>query len=137
MIRAMGEATIQGPRETRMIEVVFPSQTNHLGTLFGGHALRMMDMTAAIAAHRYGRATMVTVSVQDVQFTHPVRHGQIAELTAWVAEVGRTSLTVTVELVAEDLLSGERVTCSSGRFVFVALDEDGRPKRVPPLTASG
>lgn len=124
------------PTETRMVEVVFPDQTNHLGTLFGGHALRMMDMAAAVAAHRHARTTMVTVATDDVEFVHPVRHGEIAELTARPVSSGTTSLTVGVEMVAEDLLSGDRRLCARGRFVFVALGEDGRPTAVPPLTGA-
>ena len=119
--------------ETRMVEVVFPDQTNHLGTLFGGHALRMMDMAAAVAAHRHARRTMVTVATDDVEFIEPVRHGEIAELTARPDAAGRTSLTVAVELVSENLITGERRLCARGRFVFVALDDDGRPTPVPPL----
>lgn len=121
------------PAETRMVEVVFPDQTNHLGTLFGGHALRMMDMAAAVAAHRHARTTMVTVATDDVEFMQPVRHGEIAELTARPVASGTTSLTVGVEMVAEDLLTGERRVCATGRFVFVALDDDGRPTAVPAL----
>lgn len=124
------------PTETRMVEVVFPDQTNHLGTLFGGHALRMMDMAAAVAAYRHARTTMVTVATDDVEFKHPVRHGEIAELTARPTAVGTTSLTVTVEMVGEDLLSGERRLCATGSFVFVALDEEGSPSPVPPLGPS-
>jgi acyl-CoA hydrolase len=116
-----------------MTEVVFPDQTNHLGTLFGGHALRMMDMAAGVAANRHARRTVVTVAVEDVQFAHPVHHGELAELTARVESVGRTSVGVRVDLVSEDLATGARKVCAHGRFVLVAVDDEGTPIEVPPL----
>jgi acyl-CoA hydrolase len=121
------------PSETRITEVVFPNQTNHLGTLFGGHALRMMDMAAAVAANRHARLTMVTVATENVRFVHAVHHGELAELTARVEAVGRTSVTVHVDLVSEDLATGERKVCAHGRFILVAIDDDGTPVPVPPL----
>src|SRR3954465_3460552 len=80
--------------EARMIEMVFPEQTNHLGTLFGGQALAMMDKAAFIAASRYARRAVVTASSERVDFHVPVRQGQLVELLARVVATGRTSITV-------------------------------------------
>jgi uncharacterized protein (TIGR00369 family) len=113
-----------------MVEVVFPQALNHQGNLFGGQALRMMDTAAFVAATRRARRTMVTVGVERVEYHAPVRHGEIVEMVATIAEVGRTSVTVEVEMVAEALLTGERRSCGEGRFAFVALDDDGRPVEV-------
>lgn len=113
--------------ETRMVEMVFPDQTNHYGTLFGGHALRLMDMSAFITASRYARHTMVTASSERVDFKSPVKHGNLVELVGRIAARGSTSVTVEVELFSEDLLSGERNLCASGHFVLVAVDQQGRP----------
>ena len=66
--------------EARMIEMVFPEQTNHLGTLFGGQALAMMDKAAFIAASRYARRAVVTASSERVDFHVPVRQGELVEL---------------------------------------------------------
>ena len=110
--------------------MVFPDQTNHYGTLFGGHALRLMDKAAFVAASRYARKTVVTASSERIDFKAPVYHGNLAELTANVIATGRTSMTVDVELIAEDLLTGERRLCAHGRFVMVALGEDGKPAAV-------
>ncbi len=107
-----------------MIESVFPYQTNHYGTLFGGHALRLMDKAAFIAASRYARRVVVTACSD---------HGSLVELIASVIATGRTSMTVSVDLFAEDLLSGDRQLCANGRFVLVALDEQGRPTPVAQL----
>jgi acyl-CoA hydrolase len=110
---------------TTLVEVVFPQHLNHQGNLFGGHALRMMDTAAFVAATRRARRTMVTVATENVAFTAPIRHGEIVEITATVADVGHTSLAVDVEMTGEALLTGDRRRCGHGRFVLVAVDEDG------------
>jgi uncharacterized protein (TIGR00369 family) len=109
-----------------MVEVVFPQALNHQGNLFGGQALRMMDTAAFVAATRRARRTMVTVGVEQVDYRAPVHHGEIVEVIAEVASVGHTSVTIEVEMIAEAMLTGERRSCGTGRFVFVALNENGR-----------
>ena len=119
--------------ECRLVEMVFPTQTNHYGTLFGGQALALMDKAAFVVASRYARRTVVTASSEKCDFHVPVRQGQLVELIARVIATGRTSLTVEVDLYAEDLLTGDRQVGTRGRFVMVALDAHGKPTRVPPL----
>jgi uncharacterized protein (TIGR00369 family) len=120
------------PAETRIVEMVFPNQTNHYGTLFGGDALRLMDMAAFVAASRHARKPVVTASSERIDFHSPVRQGQLEEVVGRVITIGRTSLTVEVELWAEDLLSGKRELCTKGSFVLVAVDEHGRPAPIAP-----
>lgn len=122
--------------EARMLEIVFPDHTNHLGTLFGGQALAWMDKAAFIAASRYARRTVVTARSEQVDFKLPIRQGQLVETIARVVEVGRTSMQVEVDVVAEDLLSGARELCTRGRFVMIALDAGGSPTAVSALPAS-
>ena len=122
--------------EARMLEIVFPDHTNHLGTLFGGQALAWMDKAAFIAASRYARRTVVTARSEQVDFKLPIRQGQLVETIARVVEVGRTSMQVEADVVAEDLLSGARVLCTQGRFVMIALDDAGKPSPLPPLPAN-
>jgi len=121
------------PREARLLEMVFPDHTNHLGTLFGGQALAWMDKAAFIAASRYARRTVVTARSEQVDFKLPLRQGQLVETVARVIATGNSSMQVEVELIAEDLLSGERELCTRGRFVMIALDARGRPASVPRL----
>lgn len=121
-------------RDAHLQDVVFPGQSNHYGTLFGGEALALMDKTAFIAASRYTRRTVVTARSERIDFHVAVRQGQLVETTGRVTAVGRTSVTVDVDLVAEDFLTGERQLATRGRFVLVALDEHGTPTPVPPLT---
>lgn len=120
---------LEGSRyeEVRLAELVMPNHTNHHGTLFGGHALGLMDHAGWVAATRCARRTMVTVASERVEFKVPVRAGQLVELVARVAEVGRTSVRVAVDMYAEDVATGDRRLATSGSFVFVAIGDDGRP----------
>lgn len=119
--------------ELRLIEMVFPEQTNHYGTLFGGQALALMDKAAFVAASRYARLTVVTASSEKCDFHVPIKQGQLVELHARVVKTGKSSIQVNVDLYSEDLLSGERRLGTRGHFVLVAVDELGKPTRVPPL----
>jgi acyl-CoA hydrolase len=112
-------------QEVRLAEIVMPNRTNHLGTLFGGHALGLMDHAGWVAATRFARRTMVTVASDRIEFKVPVRAGQLVELVARVTRVGRTSVTVGVDMYAEEIASGERRLATSGSFVFVAIDDEG------------
>lgn len=119
--------------EARLLEMVFPDHTNHLGTLFGGQALAWMDKAAFIVASRHARRIVVTARSEEVSFRVPVRKGQLVELVAKVVKVGHSSMHVEVEMTAEDPLTGDRRICTTGRFVMVALDSNGAPTDVPPL----
>lgn len=119
--------------EVTIVEMVFPEHTNHYGTLFGGQALAMMDKAAFIVASRYARRAVVTASSERVDFHVPVRQGQLVELSARIVATGRTSMSVEVELIAEDLLTGDRQLSTRGRFVMVALDAHGKATAVPGL----
>ena len=121
------------PLEVRMAEIVFPNHTNHMGTLFGGQALAWMDKAAFLAAARYSRHTVVTARSEQVDFKLPIRVGQMVETIGRIVSVGRTSMHVEVELVTEDLHSGERKLCTKGTFVMIALGPDGQPTAVPAM----
>lgn len=123
------------PTEARVLEMVFPDHTNHLGTLFGGQALAWMDKAAFIAASRYSRRSVVTARSEQVDFRVPVRQGQLVEVIARVVQVGRSSMQVEVELFAEDLLDAKRELCTSGRFVMIGLDAHGKPAAVQELAS--
>ncbi|MEZ4281734.1 MAG: acyl-CoA thioesterase [Myxococcota bacterium] len=114
----------------RIVEIVFPTDTNSQGSLFGGHALSLMDRLAFIVASRHARKPVVTVSTDKVEFLAPVKVGNLIELIGQISRVGRTSITVEIEMYAENLLTGERHLCTTGRSVMVAVDADGRPTPV-------
>lgn len=125
--------TASPPVEARLLHMVFPDHTNHLGTLFGGQALAWMDMAAFIAASRYARSTVVTARSEQVDFNQPIHKGDLVEVVARIAKVGRSSMNVEVEVITENLLNGDRKLCTRGRFVMIALDPLGQPTPVPPL----
>ena len=119
---------------TRLIDIVFPTDVNHHGTLFGGVALSHMDKVAFIAASRHGRAAFVTAACERIDFAAPARQGEMVEAEGRVTRVGRRSLSVEVSLFAEALLTGERRLCAQGSFHMVALRDGESPSRdLPPL----
>lgn len=109
------------------VEIVLPSRTNHYGGLFGGDALDLMGKAAFITATRRARAIMVMAASRQIDFTAPIKGGDMVELRSRVTATGRTSLTVEVELWGEDLPTGTRTRSTVGEFVMVAVDADGRP----------
>lgn len=108
------------PDVSVVAEMVFPSQSNHYGTLFGGEALKLMAKAAFVAASRAAHKDVVMKTVDDAVFHLPVSQGDLAEVLARVTGRGDTSLTVEVELFSENLHSGERRLCCSAHFVMVA-----------------
>jgi acyl-CoA hydrolase len=123
--------------EAKILEFVFPTDTNHLGTIFGGALVAWMDKAAAFAAIRRARSTVVTASIDSIDFKVPIKQGDIVELVARVERVGRTSLRTRVEVNREDALDGSRQLCTVGHFTMVAVGEDGRPKPIPPENDAG
>lgn len=113
----------------RLIDMVFPGDTNHHGTLFGGVALAHMDKVAFLAASRHGRAPFVTASCERIDFAAPALKGELIEATGRIVRVGTSSVDVEVELIAEALLSGDRRLCTRGRFTLVAVK--GPTTRLP------
>ncbi|MFP9135328.1 acyl-CoA thioesterase [Shewanella algae] len=116
--------------EARVIKAVFPSITNHHNTLFGGEALAWMDETAFIAATRFCRKTLVTVSSDRIDFKKPIPAGSLAELIARVIHVGNTSMKVEVNIFVEDMYQDKREHAIRGVFTFVAVDEDRKPTQI-------
>ncbi len=127
------------PSETRAsdwvttVDAVFPHHANPVGTLFGGRALELMDVNASIACNRFCRRIAVTASSEPIDFRNPVRVGDILEVRSRVAWVGSTSMIVRCEVHSENPTSGERLLTTVGHLNFVAIDDEGRPARVPRL----
>ncbi|MES2054417.1 MAG: acyl-CoA thioesterase [Pseudomonadota bacterium] len=120
------------PGDTRFVEMIFPEQANHYGTLFGGAALSLMGKAAFVAASRRARQPVVMATSDKIEFHQPVAVGQLVELAAHVTRVGRTSMTVDVAVVVETLTTGERRPAMRGQFEMVAVDAHGRPVPVDP-----
>lgn len=118
--------------ETRVAKAVFPPTTNHHNTLFGGTALAWMDEVSFIAATRFCRLPLVTVSSDRIDFKHAIPAGSIVELIGRVIKVGNTSLKVEVEVFVESMCSDARERAISGVFSFVAIDQQKKPVPVLP-----
>lgn len=116
--------------ETRIFKAVFPNNTNHYDTLFGGTAMQLMDEVAFIAATRFSRQKMVTVSSDRIDFKRPIPAGTIVELVGKVSYLGNTSLKVHVDIFIEQMYSDHREKAISGDFTFVAIDADKQPVKI-------
>jgi acyl-CoA hydrolase len=115
--------------ETHIFKAVFPNTTNHYDTLFGGTAMQLMDEVAFIAATRFSRQRMVTVSSDRIDFKKPIPAG-IAELVGKVTYIGSTSLKVRVDIFIEQMYSNHREKAVSGEFTFVAINEHKQPIKI-------
>ena len=114
-------------------ELALPNDANSLGNLLGGKVMHLVDLAGAMAAMRHSRHVVVTASVDQMHFLHPVRIGQWVRLKSAVNRVFRTSMEVGVKVWVEDLVQGEILHTSSAYLTFVALDANGHPVAVPPV----
>ena len=133
-----GELALKGKpvsaSRSEMTEIVLPAQTNPLGKLLGGQVMHLVDMVAAMAAHRHSNSYVVTASVDYIDFRNPINLGEIVNLKSQVNRVFRTSMEVGVEVYSENAMTGERKHTTSAYVTFVAVDEHTRlPKPVAPL----
>jgi acyl-CoA hydrolase len=119
------------PRETRFIEMIFPEQANHYGTLFAGNGMSLVGKAAFVAATRFARCPIVLASSDKIKFHTPVKVGELVEIIARVERVGRSSITVSVKVMAEALLTGEQRLAVSGTCEMVAVDGNGRAAAIP------
>lgn len=120
-----------------LVDMVFPGQSNHHGTLFGGAALAMLDKFAFVLASRHLRRTVVTAALTRTDFRAPVPAGELAEARGRVVRQGQRSVDVEAELWSENLLTGARQCCLRGTFVMVAGKGEAVPAGNPaaPLPA--
>jgi acyl-CoA hydrolase len=119
---------------SEMTEIVLPAQTNPLGKLLGGQMMHLVDMVAALAAHRHSNSYVVTASVDYIDFRNPANLGEIVTLKSQVNRVFRTSMEVGVEVYSENVMLGEKKHTTTAYVTFVAIDENTRrPKVVAPL----
>lgn len=118
---------------TIMNELVLPNDTNTLNNLMGGRLLHWMDIAAAISAQKHCNNIVVTASVDNVSFHHPIKLGDVITIEAKVSRAFTTSLEVRLDVWAENIPSGSRVKSNEAYYTFVALDPDGKTIPVPAL----
>jgi len=120
------------PSEQPAIRVTaMPADTNFYGDIFGGWLMSMMDLAAGNVAARRSRGRAVTAAVDAVAFHHPVHVGDEVSVWARVISVGRTSMKIQVEAWQRDRDSDETAKVTEACFIFVAIDEDRKPRLVP------
>jgi acyl-CoA hydrolase len=117
-----------------MNEIVLPNDTNSLGNMMGGRLLYLMDKCAAISAQRHANQVCVTASVDSVEFQGPIREAEVVIIESQVTRAFTTSMEVELNVWAENPRAQTRRKCNRAYYTFVALDEDGTPTAVPPIT---
>src|SRR5258708_34634407 len=123
-----------GASRSEMTEIVLPAQTNPLGKLLGGQVMHLVDMAAAMAAHRHSNSYVVTASVDYIDFRNSVNLGEIVMLHSQVNRVFHTSMEVGVEVYSENAMTGERKHTTTAYVTVVAIDEHTKkPKVSAPL----
>ncbi|WP_458628168.1 acyl-CoA thioesterase [Winogradskyella sp. PC D3.3] len=119
--------------KTIVTDLVLPSETNPINNLFGGELLARMDRAASISARRHSRRIVVTASVNHVAFNRAIPLGSVVMIEAKVSRAFSSSMEVYMDVWIEDRESGDRVKANEAIYTFVAVDETGRPVKVPDL----
>ena len=119
--------------KTIMTDLVLPSETNPLNNLFGGELLARMDRAASISARRHSRRIVVTASVNHVAFNRAIPLGSVVTVEAKVSRAFSSSMEIYIDVWIEDRESGERTKANEAIYTFVAVDEIGRPVKIPPI----
>lgn len=135
-VRAANPASTEEPRgELALRTLAMPADTNPSGDIFGGWVMAQMDIAGGITAWNRADGRVATVAVDGFTFHRPINVGDVVCCYTDIVRVGNTSISI---LVAAWVLRGRRpenrVKVTEGTFTFVALDENGKPRTVPPLT---
>ncbi|CDZ75987.1 putative acyl-CoA thioester hydrolase [Legionella massiliensis] len=117
-----GELTIQ--------TLAMPADTNANGDIFGGWLVSQMDLAAGVLAKKISRGRAATVAINSMTFLRPVHVGDVVSCHVEQIKQGKTSMTIAVEVWAMRTESGEQYQVTEGTFVFVAIDEDGKPRQI-------
>lgn len=110
--------------------MAMPADTNAAGDIFGGWVMSQMDIAGAIAAVEYAGGRFATVAVEAMSFIAPVRVGDILCVYTRIERVGNTSITVAMEAYTKSMDRPTRAKVTEGRFVYVALDKEGRKRSI-------
>ena len=112
-----------------------PADTNPNGDIFGGWVLSRMDQAGGIAGVERARGRVVTIAVEAMTFIRPVRVGDVLEVYTEVESIGRTSMKIHIEAWVRRFQTHQEEKVTDATFTFVAIDEDGKPRPIPPAAA--
>ena len=125
-------ATLPRDRELVMKVIPMPADCNANGDIFGGWVMAQVDLAGSVLPARHVRGRMATVAVTEFVFKQPVRVGDILSFFAGIERIGRTSVTVQVEVFAERYSAqGQYVKVTEARLTYVAIDDQGKPRPIP------
>ena len=128
-----GPATPPSDKELVLKVIPMPADVNANGDIFGGWVMAHVDLAGAVIPARYVQGRMATVAVNEFVFKQPVRVGDILSFYANVSRIGRTSISVQVEVYAERFgAQGQFVKVTQASLTYVAIDDLGRPRPIPP-----
>lgn len=131
-------AQLPTDKELVLKVIPMPADTNGNGDIFGGWVMAQVDLAGSVLPARYMQGRMATVAVNEFIFKQPVRVGDILSFFSSVTRVGKTSITVQVEVYAERFADqGRYVKVTEARLTYVAIDSEGRPRPVPPMPKAG
>ena len=116
-----------------MTELVLPNDTNTLNNLMGGRLMHWMDVVSAIAGQKHCNSIVVTASVDNISFRTPIQLGNVVTLRAKVTRAFNSSIEVRIDVDAENIPEGKKVSSNSAYFTFVAVDKNGNPVEVPEV----
>jgi len=119
----------------QLAQIMMPEHANILGDVHGGWIMKLVDEAGALASTRHAAHRTVTVAIDQMVFRHPIHIGDLVLFNAEVTYAGRTSMEVEVDVIAEHPISGEQIHTNAAYLVYVAIDEGGKPTRIPPLVA--
>ena len=120
-------------KELTLRVIPMPKDTNYGGSIFGGYIFSQIDLAASLPAIKRAKGRVATVAVNSIVLHQAVYVGDVLSLYATVSKVGRTSITVDVEVYAErNAADPQVVKVTQAQLTFVALDEDRKPRVVPP-----
>jgi acyl-CoA thioesterase YciA len=108
-----------------------PADMNGNGDIFGGWVLSQMDVAGGALAARVAKGRVATVAITAMTFVQPIKVGDMVSIYGNVAKIGRTSITIDLETVVQRRHAAQEIQVTHGTFVFVAIDEEGRPRPVP------
>ncbi|MFZ9982162.1 MAG: acyl-CoA thioesterase [Cyclobacteriaceae bacterium] len=129
------EKKIKNPSDSfvYMTELVLPNDTNTLNNLMGGRLMHWMDIVSAISAQKHSNSIVVTASVDNISFRHPIQLGNVVTLKAKVTRAFTSSMEVRIDVEAEDIPGCRKINSNSAYFTFVAVGPDGKPTDVPEV----
>ena len=127
----MAQETGKRPRDPIVRTVPQPADMNGNGDIFGGWVLSQMDVAGGSLAARVAKGRVATVAITAMTFVQPIKVGDMVSIYGTVAKVGRSSITIDLKTIVQRRHESTEIQVTHGTFVFVAIDEHGKPRAVP------